>query len=98
MRGGIPNAFRYHWIIQGVASLTSLVGMLLGILLSRAYIRWHQYLGFLLLICLIVQSLLGWRHHMIYLLIKQKTILSTAHVWLGRFVLVFGWTSFSAWS
>ena len=91
MRGGIPNAYKYHWLIQATATLVSLVGMLIGILLSRAYTRWHQYIGFLLLLALFIQPLLGYQHHRIYLRTRSKTALSPYHIWFGRSVQMLAW-------
>lgn len=91
MRGGIPNAFKYHWLIQVSATLVSLVGMLMGILLSRAFTRWHQYIGFLLLLSLLIQPVLGYQHHRIYLRTRSKTVLSPYHIWLGRSVQMLSW-------
>jgi hypothetical protein len=50
----------------------------------------HQILGTFLLGCLILQIGVGYWHHINYLQFKSRTNVSYAHIWMGRFVLVFG--------
>ncbi|KKY19738.1 putative cellobiose dehydrogenase [Phaeomoniella chlamydospora] len=91
MRGGLPRAVRLHWVIQAIATITATTGSLIGIMLSRRFIRWHQYIGCFVLFAVLMQSLLGWRHHITYLRTKQKTWMSKIHVWLGHIILLLGW-------
>ncbi|KAI1384937.1 iron reductase domain protein [Hypoxylon trugodes] len=91
IRSGRTKAFKYHWIIQVVASGLTLVGFVLGLVLSRQINTVHQVAGISLVTCLGVQSILGWRHHIVFLRLRRRTWLSHSHIWLGRLMMIVGW-------
>lgn len=93
MRSGKPWAFRYHWILQLLASSLLVTGFILGLMLGRKIDTFHQVLGITLVISIGAQGVLGWRHHVNFLRIHQRTWLSYAHIWLGRSMMVGGWSN-----
>jgi hypothetical protein len=93
MRYGSTNSFKYHWILQLITSGLFGVGFLLGLMLKSKINTVHQVLGILLIACLGVQNILGWRHHIVFLRLRHRTWLSHFHIWLGRFVMIGGWSN-----
>ncbi|KAI1415828.1 iron reductase domain protein [Hypoxylon sp. FL1857] len=93
MRSGSTKAFKYHWIVQIVASGFTVAGFVLGLTIGRKVNTFHQILGITLVACLGVQSILGWRHHMVFLRIRRRTWLSHSHIWLGRAMIIGGWSN-----
>ncbi|KAA8645171.1 hypothetical protein EYZ11_006694 [Aspergillus tanneri] len=91
MRCGLAKSFKYHWIIQLVGSVFIWSGVLLGILQSRRLDTTHQWIGITVAICSLVQILLGWRHHVVFMKTKRRQWASHSHIWLGRGFLIFGW-------
>ncbi|KAK0721348.1 hypothetical protein B0T21DRAFT_351310 [Apiosordaria backusii] len=89
-RKGAP--FKRHWRIQAVATSVAGVGAMIGGKLSKWHMpkTLHQWLGLGIVLGLVVQSLLGWRHHVDFVRIKRRTWISYGHVWLGRFVVAGG--------
>ncbi|KAK3315601.1 hypothetical protein B0H66DRAFT_347492 [Apodospora peruviana] len=89
------NPFKRHWIIQLIATACAWTGALVGM----SHTRWslphtpHTILGSTIALALAVQGVLGWRHHMDFLKIRKRTWISYTHIWLGRFVVVGGWTN-----
>ncbi|KAI1379249.1 iron reductase domain protein [Hypoxylon crocopeplum] len=94
MRSGGAKAFKYHWILQIVASCFTGVGFVLGLLLGHKVDTIHQVLGISLVTCVSIQNILGWRHHIVFLRIRRRTWPSHSHMWLGRLVMVVGWINF----
>ncbi|KAL9084676.1 MAG: hypothetical protein Q9159_005106 [Coniocarpon cinnabarinum] len=84
------NAFKLHWISQVCASILTALGILLGIYLHPEIEHLHQLIGLVVGFAPVVQILLGWRHHIIYLRIGRATMLSEIHVTLGRVILCLG--------
>ncbi|KAI1208003.1 iron reductase domain protein [Annulohypoxylon truncatum] len=93
MRSGRMKAFKYHWVLQLVASGFTVAGFVLGLVLGRKIDTFHQILGITLVACLGLQSILGWRHHMVFIRLRRRTWLSHSHIYLGRFMMVGGWTN-----
>lgn len=93
IRSGGAKSFKYHWVLQIVASGFTVVGCVLGLVLGRKIDSVHQVLGLSLLACLCVQSILGWRHHMVFLRLRHRTWLSHSHIWLGRVMMIGGWSN-----
>jgi len=95
MRSGLAKAFRYHWVLQVVASALAGVGIVSGLVMSRgrAFVAAHQWLGVAVGVGLGLQSLLGWRHHVVFLRIRRRTWLSHGHIWLGRLIFCGGWAN-----
>ncbi|MCJ1251797.1 hypothetical protein MMC30_009035 [Trapelia coarctata] len=90
LRSGSPKGFKYHWILQLSASLLFAFGVLLGLLMGRPINTTHQAFGLALAVAIGLQSLLGWKHHIVFLRVRCRTWVSHSHVWLGRFVMIAG--------
>ncbi|KAL9619634.1 MAG: hypothetical protein Q9160_005740 [Pyrenula sp. 1 TL-2023] len=89
-----PSAsFRWHWRLQAVGGVLGVLGMVLGLLLSRAIVLFHQFVGIAVLVAVGVQAWAGWRHHVKYLETGGRTWVSPVHVWLGRVMLCSGWVN-----
>ncbi|KAI1443146.1 iron reductase domain protein [Annulohypoxylon stygium] len=96
MRSGRMKAFKYHWVVQLIASVFTLVGAGLTLLLGYEIKHFHQYFGIALVACLGLQGILGWRHHMVFLRLRRRTWLSHSHIYLGRFMMLGGWANLIA--
>ena len=94
IRSGLAKSFKYHWMIQLVASTFVLIGCSMGIIITFKhgghFIMTHKLLGLLLGLGVVVQSWLGWRHHVIFVKIGRRTAVSNYHVWLGRTIVLIG--------
>lgn len=93
MRSGSPKSFQYHWIIQFVASIFTTLGIIAGFLLGQPINTTHQGVGIAIASFLGIQGILGWRHHVDFLRIRCRTWISHTHIWLGRAMMVAGWTN-----
>jgi hypothetical protein len=51
----------------------------------------HQILGIVLVFALPAQMILGYRHHIRYLAVAARSMVSYLHIWLGR-TLVIGYS------
>lgn len=87
------NAFKYHWILQLLATVTLTVGVMIGVYLHRRIDYTHQRVGVAVLILAWVQTFLGWKHHLYFIKTQRKNWTSTAHVLLGRLLPVAGATN-----
>ncbi|KAK4172208.1 hypothetical protein QBC36DRAFT_338438 [Triangularia setosa] len=89
-KGGRP--FKRHWRVQVVATVMVVAGAMIGGKLSKWHMpkSLHQWLGVGIVVGLVVQSILGWRHHVDFVRIKRRTWISHGHIWLGRFVVAGG--------
>lgn len=93
MWSGNAKAFEYHWIVQVSASSLTVIGFIFGLMRGRQIDTVHQVLGISVVACLGIQSFLGWRHHVIFLRIRRRTWLSHSHIWLGRLIMIGGWSN-----
>ena len=93
MGSGSDTSFKYHWLIQLSASISTAFGAVAGLSSGRPMDTIHQGVGIAVILCLVVQGILGWRHHMDFLLIRQKTWKSHSHIWLGRMLMLAGWSN-----
>ena len=93
LKSGASWSFKYHWMLQLAASLTVGLGVALGFFLRKSIDTAHQRIGIGIAFCLGIQGVLGWRHHVIFLRIRRRTWLSHTHIWLGRAVMVGGWSN-----
>lgn len=94
IRSGSDKSFRFHWVIQVAGLVSAFSGAVLAIIMSdRVFGSPHQIAGVVIFSLLIVQALLGWRHHMNFIRIFRRTWISYAHVYLGFVVLLAGWAN-----
>ncbi|KAA8645332.1 hypothetical protein EYZ11_009509 [Aspergillus tanneri] len=91
MRSGSTKAFKYHWIVQIIGAIFIWIGVALGIVHSHGLDTVHQWLGITVAVGTVIQSLLGWRHHVVFVKTKRRQWASHAHIWLGRIILICGW-------
>lgn len=86
LRSGRPTAFNYHWTIQSLGNVSVLLGGVIGYFNSHGISIMHQYMGFVIVMALAAQSVLGWRHHVFFAQnnFTRKNWTSPAHIWLGR--------------
>lgn len=50
----------------------------------------HPIIGFVVLGGMVVQPVLGWVHHVMFLSTRRPTWVGTVHVWLGRLTMMLG--------
>lgn len=93
MRSGSPKSYTYHWAIQMSASILLLVGLGLGLMKGRKINTTHQSVGIALASSIGLQGILGYWHHVRFLRLRRRTWVSYAHVWLGRLIMVGGWSN-----
>ncbi|KAL4878729.1 hypothetical protein BJY04DRAFT_229627 [Aspergillus karnatakaensis] len=93
MRSGSPKAFKYHSIVQLIASAFLLVGMAIGLIRAHKIDSFHHYIGLTAAVLSIIQITLGWRHHIVFVRIQRRQWASYSHIWLGRGFLLLGWTN-----
>lgn len=93
MRSGAKKAFRYHWVLQLAGSTSIICGIILGLLMRRKINTVHQSVGIAIAVATGLQGFLGWRHHVKILETGHRTCFSDAHVLLGRFVMIAGWSN-----
>ena len=93
MRSGSNRAFKNHWIIQAAASLVTACGTITGLTLQHNINTTHQIIGVLLSGGLTLQVFLGYKHHMDFIRINQRTWISYSHIWIGRLVISGGSTN-----
>lgn len=83
-----------HASLQAVSATLAIVGFGLGVYLNSEITikgKHHQAIGALVIILLvIVQPILGIRHHMLFRRTQRKTWLGYAHRWQGRIMLSLG--------
>lgn len=94
LRSPRATAFNLHWTINCLSSVSVGLAALIGFVNSRSISITHQYVGILIVCGLCVQTVLGWRHHVVYISSSphggRRTWMSLVHLWLGRVVLPFG--------
>ncbi|KAL2842865.1 hypothetical protein BJX68DRAFT_159211 [Aspergillus pseudodeflectus] len=93
MRSGISKSFQYHWILQILASILLLIGVAIGLIRAHKIDSLHHWIGVIVAICSLIQIVLGWRHHVLFVQIQRRQWASYGHIWLGRVFLLFGWTN-----
>ncbi len=93
MRSGSPKSFKYHWVIQMFASIFTTLGVIAGLMLDQPINTVHQGVGIAIASSIGIQGILGWRHHMDFLKIRRRTWISYAHIWLGRAMMLAGWSN-----
>ncbi|KAJ5187838.1 hypothetical protein N7449_010832 [Penicillium cf. viridicatum] len=85
---------KIHASLQAMSATLAIVGFGLGIYLNSQVTikgKHHQAIGFIVIILLvIVQPILGIRHHVLFRRAQRKTWLAYAHRWQGRIMLSLG--------
>ena len=85
------TAFNYHWTINALSSISVSIGALIGFMNSHSISIFHQYLGILIVCALATQTVLGWRHHVVFVGTGGRgTWMGLVHTWLGRVILPVG--------
>ncbi|QYT04075.1 Cytochrome b561 domain-containing protein [Trichoderma simmonsii] len=94
IRSGSEKSFKYHWVIQASAMVSALCGAIVAIVMSdMVFGSPHQIAGVVIVSLLVVQAVLGWRHHVDFIRIFRRTWISYAHISLGFVILVSGWAN-----
>ncbi|KAL7958255.1 hypothetical protein V8C34DRAFT_283389 [Trichoderma compactum] len=94
IRSGSEKSFKYHWVIQATAVVSALCGAIVAIVMSDSVFGSpHQIAGVVIVSLLLVQAVLGWRHHVDFIRIFRRTWISYAHISLGFVILVSGWAN-----
>lgn len=85
---------KIHASLQAMTAILAIVGFGLGVYLNSQITikgKHHQAIGAIVIILLvIVQPILGIRHHMLFRRTQRKTWLGYAHRWQGRIMLILG--------
>lgn len=92
-----PLAFRRHWILQVTAGGAVLLGAVFSLskvltvhTLWESFQKPHHGIGQVLCVAILLQALMGWKHHQDYVKLGRRTFISKWHMWLGRAILVLG--------
>ena len=87
---------RVHWMLQALATLISLLGLVIAIAFSamdpvfNTFGEGHQIIGIVVVVYLLAQTVLGHLHHQNYKKIGRRTWISHTHLWMGRLVILLG--------
>ncbi|KAJ5412580.1 uncharacterized protein N7487_006939 [Penicillium crustosum] len=85
---------KIHASLQAMSAILAIVGFGLGVYLNSQITikgKHHQAIGAIVIILLvIVQPILGIRHHMLFRRTQRKTWLGYVHRWQGRIMLSLG--------
>ena len=84
------ESFNYHWTVQALATVVFTIGAFTGYLNSHGISITHQFVGVFICFLMGAQMILGWRHHVKFLVVKRKTILSKIHIGTGRTLMPLG--------
>lgn len=95
IRSNRPTSFQYHWTLQALGTVAVLVSGGIGYYNSHGISITHQFVGLGLCGGLILQAVLGWRHHVFFVKenFRRKNWLSPAHIWLGRIIFPVGFVN-----
>ena len=85
-----PDAFNLHWTVQALGSCSVLISSIIAYLNSHSISIPHQYAGIVIVLAIVGQGVLGWRHHVKFLATKERTWMSRIHKYLGRVLLPLG--------
>ncbi|KAH7159707.1 hypothetical protein B0J13DRAFT_519157 [Dactylonectria estremocensis] len=96
--GAILMPILGKWMIhagwQVLAFLSMWVGFGIGYAISRNDGSWgkesHVTLGVIICALLGLQPILGWAHHVHFVKHKQRGMISHAHIWYGRVLMILG--------
>lgn len=94
IRSGSDRSFKLHWVLQVTAMVSALSGAVLAVIMSdKVFGSPHQIAGVVITLLLMVQAVLGWRHHVEFIRVFRRTWISYAHISLGFVVLACGWAN-----
>ncbi|KAK1834620.1 hypothetical protein QBC39DRAFT_300789 [Podospora conica] len=96
MPGSGGGGFKRHWKVQVAGSGMAVMGAVVaGVMTGGGVPRTgHQWVGVGVVGALVVQGVLGWRHHVGFVKGEgRKGWVTRGHVWLGRVVLAAGWVN-----
>jgi hypothetical protein len=93
LRVGSSKSFKYHWVIQIIASCLLFFGLILGLLKRHDIDTFHQWAGVGVASMIGLQGFLGWWHHRKFVQIHRRTWVSYLHIWLGRLMILVGWSN-----
>ena len=87
------NTIWYHASIQMFAYLVALAGFGLGAWMATETHQWdadngHPVLGTIIIALLLLQPVLGYVHHLIYVKEHKRTGWIIGHIWYGRMLIV----------
>ncbi|KAH8655481.1 hypothetical protein BX600DRAFT_469714 [Xylariales sp. PMI_506] len=87
------RAFTAHWMLQATTIALAGSGAVIGWLMAGGgpFGSPHQGLGSTVIGLMVVQAILGWGHHRIYLRLKRRTWISYAHIGLGCVITLGSW-------
>ncbi|KAH6959754.1 hypothetical protein BKA56DRAFT_601114 [Ilyonectria sp. MPI-CAGE-AT-0026] len=90
----IVGKWMVHAGWQVLAFLGMWVGFAIGYVISQDDGSWgkesHVILGVIVCALLGIQPLLGWAHHVYFIKHRQRGIISHAHIWYGRILMILG--------
>jgi hypothetical protein len=93
LRLGLRWSFTIHWVLQVVATFASFVGLAVAIAASIIGVEYdgfdeaHQILGLVVVSLLAFQVGGGVLHHLNFKKLGRRTVVSYAHMLLGRVVI-----------
>ncbi|KAK5998092.1 hypothetical protein PT974_00464 [Cladobotryum mycophilum] len=95
IRSGSNKSFKYHWTIQASAMAFALSGAVIAVYMTDGDLFGspHQIAGTSIAVLLILQAVLGWRHHVDFVRIRRRTWISYGHISLGFILLFGGWAN-----
>ena len=83
-------------MLQVFAILVCVIGLVVALAFSAmdpeysSFNEGHQIIGIVAVLALVVQALLGYKHHRDFKKTGRRTAVSLAHLWLGRIVMALG--------
>lgn len=89
----VGRSFNYHWTVNALGTVIFAIACFVGYVQSHQIHLTHQYVGLIMALLIGAQMLLGWRHHVKFIQIKQKTIMSKIHMGVGRVLLPLGFVN-----
>jgi hypothetical protein len=96
--GAVAMPLIGNWLIhagwQAVAFIGTWIGFGVGYVLAQDDGEWwnntHVKLGTIVCVLLVIQPILGWLHHLHFLKHRERGLVSHAHIWYGRVLMVIG--------
>ena len=83
-------AFRLHWVVQTLSSTVTALAIISGIYLHPEIEHLHQIIGLACFVAPVLQTFLGWRHHVVFTNTGEQSIFAKIHVSVGRGLISLG--------